>query len=229
MKQQAGAFAAFTVDILVYPLDTLKTRLQSPDYRRRYLSNASSTRKLLANPAMFRGLYQGVSSAIIATLPSCQSESSNNEFSLTHEKLPTGESNRKKEKLTDNQQEPFSSPTKPSSPVSRPQLPAIITVPSSPNQSSTPPPPPSPNSSPAPSSRPPKSSNRMLRSSSPLLLPTIPKRKAKEKADYPPPPRQSPASAPNRPSSGAATPLSPAATCPSRPSSFRSWSDCETG
>ncbi|KAL8826425.1 MAG: hypothetical protein Q9170_007406, partial [Blastenia crenularia] len=29
----AGAFAAFTVDFLVYPLDTIKTRLQSPDYR----------------------------------------------------------------------------------------------------------------------------------------------------------------------------------------------------
>ena len=69
---QAGAFAAFSVDILVYPLDTLKTRLQSPDYRRRYLANASSTRSLLAKPAMYRGLYQGVSSAIIATLPSCQ-------------------------------------------------------------------------------------------------------------------------------------------------------------
>lgn len=26
----AGAFAAFTVDLIVYPLDTIKTRLQSP-------------------------------------------------------------------------------------------------------------------------------------------------------------------------------------------------------
>ena len=66
--QQAGAFAAFTVDLLVYPLDTLKTRLQSPDYSRLYL-NASKT--AINKAALFRGLYQGVGSVIIATLPSC--------------------------------------------------------------------------------------------------------------------------------------------------------------
>ncbi|KAF7512455.1 hypothetical protein GJ744_001390 [Endocarpon pusillum] len=32
----AGAFAAFTVDLLVYPLDTLKTRIQSPNYQTLY-------------------------------------------------------------------------------------------------------------------------------------------------------------------------------------------------
>ncbi|KAJ9663784.1 hypothetical protein H2201_005505 [Coniosporium apollinis] len=63
----AGAFAAFTVDLLVYPLDTLKTRIQSPDYSRLYL-NASKT--AINKPALFRGLYQGVGSVIIATLPS---------------------------------------------------------------------------------------------------------------------------------------------------------------
>ncbi|KAB2577512.1 putative mitochondrial carrier protein [Lasiodiplodia theobromae] len=63
----AGAFAAFTVDLLVYPLDTLKTRLQSPDYARLYLNAKTNT---INRPALFRGLYQGVGSVIIATLPS---------------------------------------------------------------------------------------------------------------------------------------------------------------
>ncbi|PSN73085.1 mitochondrial carrier protein [Corynespora cassiicola Philippines] len=62
----AGAIAAFSVDLLVYPLDTLKTRFQSPDYARLYTHAATQK----PNPALFRGLYQGVGSVIIATLPS---------------------------------------------------------------------------------------------------------------------------------------------------------------
>ena len=65
----AGAFAAFTVDLLVYPLDTIKTRLQSPDYKRLYTHGANNA----VNRAMFRGVYQGVGSVIVATLPSCKS------------------------------------------------------------------------------------------------------------------------------------------------------------
>ncbi|KAI4760808.1 hypothetical protein E4T52_03906 [Aureobasidium sp. EXF-3400] len=64
----AGAFAAFTVDLLVYPLDTLKTRWQSPDYNRLYLDKATNA---VNKQVLFRGLYQGVGSVIIATLPSC--------------------------------------------------------------------------------------------------------------------------------------------------------------
>ncbi|KAG9199787.1 hypothetical protein G6514_007900 [Epicoccum nigrum] len=62
----AGAIAAFTVDLLVYPLDTLKTRFQSPDYARLYTSPQTGK----PNPALFRGMYQGIGSVIIATLPS---------------------------------------------------------------------------------------------------------------------------------------------------------------
>lgn len=62
----AGAFAAFTVDLVVYPLDTIKTRLQSPNYHKVYRNGANTA----FNPAMFRGVYQGVGSVIIATLPS---------------------------------------------------------------------------------------------------------------------------------------------------------------
>lgn len=62
----AGAFAAFTVDLLVYPLDTLKTRIQSPAYRTLY-RNASTGR---ISPSLFRGLYQGLASVILVTIPS---------------------------------------------------------------------------------------------------------------------------------------------------------------
>jgi solute carrier family 25 (mitochondrial S-adenosylmethionine transporter), member 26 len=66
---QAGAFAAFTVDLLVYPLDTLKTRFQSPDYKRLYYdASKNSVNKRL----LFRGLYQGVGSVILITIPSCK-------------------------------------------------------------------------------------------------------------------------------------------------------------
>ena len=62
----AGAFAAFTVDLAVYPLDTIKTRLQSPDYKTLYTNGVNNS----TNRALFRGVYQGVGSVIIATLPS---------------------------------------------------------------------------------------------------------------------------------------------------------------
>ncbi|KAI9815896.1 MAG: hypothetical protein M1832_005207 [Thelocarpon impressellum] len=62
----AGAIAAFSVDVLVYPLDTLKTRFQSPDYTRLY-TDAST--KAVNRPVLFRGLYQGLGSVVVATLP----------------------------------------------------------------------------------------------------------------------------------------------------------------
>ncbi|CAO2650634.1 Nn.00g019260.m01.CDS01 [Neocucurbitaria sp. VM-36] len=62
----AGAIAAFTVDLLVYPLDTIKTRIQSPNYARFYTNPHTGK----PNPALFRGVYQGIGSVIIATLPS---------------------------------------------------------------------------------------------------------------------------------------------------------------
>lgn len=55
--------AAFTVDLLVYPLDTIKTRFQSQDYPVQPNAGTRSPR------ALFRGLYQGVGSVVIATLP----------------------------------------------------------------------------------------------------------------------------------------------------------------
>jgi solute carrier family 25 (mitochondrial S-adenosylmethionine transporter), member 26 len=75
----AGAFAAFTVDLLVYPLDTLKTRIQSPEYKKLY-KNASGT----TNKALWRGLYQGVGSIIAITIPSSGA------FFTTYEALKFG-------------------------------------------------------------------------------------------------------------------------------------------
>ncbi|KAJ0295458.1 hypothetical protein COL5a_011566 [Colletotrichum fioriniae] len=59
----AGAAAAFTVDCLVYPLDTIKTRYQSQDFIKTYASTSGSKAPL------FRGLYQGIGSVVLATLP----------------------------------------------------------------------------------------------------------------------------------------------------------------
>jgi len=53
--------------VLVYPLDTLKTRLQSKDYKKRYINASTNT---VNKAVLFRGLYQGIGSVILATLPS---------------------------------------------------------------------------------------------------------------------------------------------------------------
>jgi len=63
----AGGFAAFSVDLLVYPLDTLKTRFQSPDYKKIYYDPSTNAVK---RGVLFRGLYQGVGSVILITIPS---------------------------------------------------------------------------------------------------------------------------------------------------------------
>lgn len=55
--------AAFTVDVLVYPLDTIKTRYQSQQYTPRSVSTIGTP------TGLFRGLYQGIGSVVIATLP----------------------------------------------------------------------------------------------------------------------------------------------------------------
>ncbi|KAK0621706.1 mitochondrial carrier domain-containing protein [Bombardia bombarda] len=62
----AGALAAFTVDLLVYPLDTIKTRYQSQDYHRAFAPSASAKH---VPSHVFKGLYQGIGSVIFATLP----------------------------------------------------------------------------------------------------------------------------------------------------------------
>ncbi|KAI1851483.1 hypothetical protein JX265_013230 [Neoarthrinium moseri] len=63
----AGAAAAFTVDLLIYPLDTLKTRKQSQDFLRTFADPAAKTK--VPSTQLFRGLYQGIGIVIVATLP----------------------------------------------------------------------------------------------------------------------------------------------------------------
>ncbi|RYO81866.1 hypothetical protein DL766_007060 [Monosporascus sp. MC13-8B] len=63
----AGAAAAFTVDLMVYPLDTLKTRQQSRDFLKTFADPYAKT-KILSRD-LFRGLYQGIGIVIVATLP----------------------------------------------------------------------------------------------------------------------------------------------------------------
>ncbi|KAL2872099.1 putative mitochondrial carrier protein [Aspergillus lucknowensis] len=62
----SGAVAVVTVDFLVYPFDTLKTRMQSPGYSRDYKDAATNT---IRKNVLFRGLYQGVFSVVLSTIP----------------------------------------------------------------------------------------------------------------------------------------------------------------
>ncbi|KAI1260553.1 mitochondrial carrier domain-containing protein [Xylariaceae sp. FL1019] len=63
----AGAVAAFTVDLLIYPLDTLKTRQQSQDFLQTFTSPTRKTK--LPSAQLFKGLYQGIGIVVVATLP----------------------------------------------------------------------------------------------------------------------------------------------------------------
>ncbi|KAL5341803.1 mitochondrial carrier domain-containing protein [Aspergillus crustosus] len=62
----SGAVAVLTVDFLVYPFDTLKTRIQSPSYNTIYKNPATNT---IRKNVLFRGLYQGVFSVVLSTIP----------------------------------------------------------------------------------------------------------------------------------------------------------------
>ncbi|KAI5306579.1 hypothetical protein KEM56_000201 [Ascosphaera pollenicola] len=63
----AGAFAALSIDLIVYPFDTLRTRLQAPDYAKRFTNQATGA---VNRAVLFRGLYQGVGAAALAMIPS---------------------------------------------------------------------------------------------------------------------------------------------------------------
>ncbi|KAI0970042.1 mitochondrial carrier domain-containing protein [Xylaria arbuscula] len=63
----AGAAAAFTVDIMIYPLDTLKTRQQSQDFLKTFADPSAKTR--IPSRQLFKGLYQGIGIVVVATLP----------------------------------------------------------------------------------------------------------------------------------------------------------------
>ncbi|PYH81948.1 mitochondrial carrier [Aspergillus uvarum CBS 121591] len=62
----SGAFAVVITDFMVYPFDTLKTRLQSPNYATVY---KDATTGQIKRGVLFKGLYQGVGSVVLATIP----------------------------------------------------------------------------------------------------------------------------------------------------------------
>lgn len=68
--KQAGAFAAVIVDFVVYPFDTLKTRIQSPEYEKVFTDTRTGA---VRRNVLFRGLYQGIWSVVLSTIPSCMS------------------------------------------------------------------------------------------------------------------------------------------------------------
>ncbi|KAI1377014.1 mitochondrial carrier [Hypoxylon crocopeplum] len=63
----AGGGAAFAVDLIIYPLDTLKTRQQSRDFIKTFADPSTKTK--LPSRQLFKGLYQGLGIVIVATLP----------------------------------------------------------------------------------------------------------------------------------------------------------------
>ncbi|KAI2617667.1 mitochondrial carrier [Hypomontagnella submonticulosa] len=63
----AGGGAAFIVDLIIYPLDTLKTRQQSRDFLKTFADPHTKTK--LPSRHLFQGLYQGIGIVILATLP----------------------------------------------------------------------------------------------------------------------------------------------------------------
>ncbi|KAJ5383110.1 hypothetical protein N7517_001021 [Penicillium concentricum] len=62
----AGAFAAVVVDFVVYPFDTLKTRVQSPNYEKVFKDARTGA---VQRKVLFQGLYQGVWSVVFSTIP----------------------------------------------------------------------------------------------------------------------------------------------------------------
>lgn len=55
------------MDLIIYPLDTLKTRQQSRDFLKTFADPSAKTK--LPSRQLFRGLYQGIGIVIVATLP----------------------------------------------------------------------------------------------------------------------------------------------------------------
>ncbi|KAJ5985203.1 hypothetical protein N7522_012399 [Penicillium canescens] len=98
----AGAFAAVVVDFVVYPFDTLKTRIQSPNYEKVFKDARTGA---VQRNVLFKGLYQGVWSVVFSTIPSSevlkqnaqiinQSQSKNNKSTLSNEGKDKGKGNK---------------------------------------------------------------------------------------------------------------------------------------
>jgi len=62
---KAGPAAGFTVCLAFHPFDTLKTRVQSPAFRK-LAAESTHPRKM-----WLRGLYQGIGPVTLAMMPGC--------------------------------------------------------------------------------------------------------------------------------------------------------------
>jgi len=65
MTVKAGPAAGFTVCLAFHPFDTLKTRVQSPAFRKLAAQSARPRKMWL------RGLYQGIGPVTLAMMPGC--------------------------------------------------------------------------------------------------------------------------------------------------------------
>jgi len=65
MAVKAGPAAGFIVCLVFHPFDTLKTRVQSPAFRKLAAQSAHPRRMWL------RGLYQGIGPVTLAMMPGC--------------------------------------------------------------------------------------------------------------------------------------------------------------
>ncbi|PLB40025.1 putative mitochondrial carrier protein [Aspergillus candidus] len=85
----AGAVAAVTVDFIVYPFDTLKTRIQSPDYNRIYKdASTGAIRKNVLFRGAFFTTYESVK-RLLGDTPSSSSTSTSTSTSKRPFTLPT--------------------------------------------------------------------------------------------------------------------------------------------
>lgn len=84
--EKAAVVAALSVDTLIHPVDTLITRIQSPNFSTQYKSASGAFRR-----SLFRNLYQGFGPTLVAGLPASAG------FWAVYEKLKTS-SERAKER-----------------------------------------------------------------------------------------------------------------------------------
>lgn len=71
ISKQASTVASLSLDCLLHPLDTIKTRIQSREYVGAF--RGSKTNSLLSDRRILRGLYQGLGPVLVTSFPSGKS------------------------------------------------------------------------------------------------------------------------------------------------------------
>ncbi|KAB8270121.1 mitochondrial carrier domain-containing protein [Aspergillus minisclerotigenes] len=91
----ASTTASLSLDLLIHPLDTIKTRIQSREYSQFLRTNTGTS--IWRHPGIFRGLYQGIASVTAASFPTAGAffityEYAQSGLQVIHQKLGTHES-----------------------------------------------------------------------------------------------------------------------------------------